>query len=66
MSCKGCEERRQKLKAMYDYSKQRLQLAINRLTTGTAEQSVSPTKQSVDRPNQSTDSTEQPTHSNQQ
>lgn len=65
MSCKGCEERRQKLKAMYDYSKQRLQLAINRLTTGSTDQPVSSTEQSVDRteqqtdlPNQSTDSTE--------
>ena len=32
MACEDCEQRRQKLKAMYDYSKESIAKAIARLT----------------------------------
>lgn len=32
MACEGCEQRRQKLKAMYDNSKESITKAIARLT----------------------------------
>ena len=61
MSCKSCEERRQKLKAMYEQSKQSISNAIAFLggRAGKAEQPSVGAEQS-------TDSAKQSTHSDQQ
>ena len=50
MACEGCEQRRQKLKAMYDNSKESITKAIARLTNRDrkAEQSSAAAEQSVD------------------
>lgn len=50
MACEGCEQRRQKLKAMYDNSKESITKAIARLTNRDrkAEQSSAATEQSAD------------------
>lgn len=50
MACKGCEQRRQKLKAMYDSSKESIANAIARLTNRShkAEQPSIAAEQSVD------------------
>lgn len=50
MSCKSCEERRQKLKAMYEQSKQSISNAIAFLggRTGKAEQPSVGAEQSAD------------------
>ncbi len=50
MACEGCEQRRLKLKAMYDNSKESITKAISRLTNRDrkAEQSSAATEQSVD------------------
>lgn len=50
MACAGCEQRRQKLKAMYDNSKESITKAIARLTNRDrkAEQSSAAAEQSVD------------------
>ena len=49
MACEGCEQRRQKLKAMYDSSKESIANAIARLTNRDrkAEQSSDAAEQSV-------------------
>lgn len=50
MACEGCEQRRQKLKAMYDNSKESITNAIARLTNRDrkAEQPSVATEQSAD------------------
>ena len=50
MACAGCEERRQKIKAMYEQSKESIANAIARLTNRDrkAEQSIDPTTTSTD------------------
>ena len=50
MACEGCEQRRQKLKAMYDNSKESITKAIARLTNRDrkAEQSSAAAEQSAD------------------
>lgn len=50
MACEGCEQRRQKLKAMYDNSKESITNAIARLTNRDrkAEQPSVATEQSTD------------------
>ncbi|RLL17993.1 hypothetical protein D9K81_16210 [Acinetobacter chengduensis] len=50
MACEGCEQRRLKLKAMYDNSKESITKAISRLTNRDrkAEQSSVAAEQSVD------------------
>lgn len=50
MACEGCEQRRQKLKAMYDNSKESIANAIARLTNRDrkAEQPSVATEQSAD------------------
>ena len=59
MSCKSCEERRQKLKAMYEQSKQSISNAIAFLggRTGKAEQPSVGAEQSAD---STPDTAEQP------
>lgn len=59
MSCKSCEERRQKLKAMYEQSKQSISNAIAFLggRAGKAEQSSVGAEQSTD---SAPDTAEQP------
>lgn len=50
MACQGCEERRQKLKALYDNSKESIANAIARIADRNrkAEQPSDSTEQSVD------------------
>ena len=50
MACEGCEQRRRKLKAMYDNSKESITNAIARLTNRDrkAEQSSAAAEQSAD------------------
>lgn len=59
MSCKSCEERRQKLKAMYEQSKQSISNAIANFSgrTGKAEQPSVGAEQSTD---SAPDTAEQP------
>ena len=59
MSCTSCEERRKKLKAMYEGSRQSISSAIAQLSgrSGQAKQSSDSAEQSVDK---SHDGTEQP------
>ena len=54
MSCKSCEERRQKLKAMYEQSKESITKAITNLTNrgGKTEQSADQSPTSADEPEQ--------------
>lgn len=54
MSCKSCEERRQKLKAMYEQSKESITKAITNLTNrgSKTEQSVDQSPASSDEPEQ--------------
>ena len=54
MSCKSCEERRQKLKAMYEQSKESITKAITNLTNrgGKTEQSTDQSPASADEPEQ--------------
>ncbi len=54
MSCKSCEERRQKLKAMYEQSKESITKAITNLTNrgSKTEQSVDKSPASADEPEQ--------------
>lgn len=54
MSCKSCEERRQKLKAMYEQSKESITKAITNLTNraGKTEQSADQSPASADEPEQ--------------
>lgn len=54
MSCKSCEERRQKLKAMYEQSKESITKAITNLTNrgSKTEQSVDQSPASADEPEQ--------------
>lgn len=54
MSCKSCEERRQKLKVMYEQSKESITKAITNLTNrgGKAEQSIDQSSASADEPEQ--------------
>lgn len=54
MSCKSCEERRQKLKAMYEQSKESITKAITNLTNrgSKTEQSVDQSSASADEPEQ--------------
>lgn len=54
MSCKSCEERRQKLKAMYEQSKESITKAITNLTnrSGKTEQSIDQSSASADEPEQ--------------
>ena len=54
MSCKSCEERRQKLKAMYEQSKESITKAITNLTNRGGK-----TEQSADQSPASADETEQ-------
>lgn len=58
MACEGCEQRRQKLKAMYGSSKESIANAIARLTNRDrkAEQPSVATEQSSDAAEQSADS----------
>ncbi len=54
MSCKSCEERRQKLKAMYEQSKESITKAITNLTNrgGKTKQSVDQSPAIADEPEQ--------------
>ena len=54
MSCKSCEERRQKLKAMYEQSTESITQAITNLTNrgGKTEQSADQSPASADEPEQ--------------
>ena len=59
MSCTSCEERRKKIKAMYESSRQSISNAIAQLSgrSGQAKQSSNSAEQSAD---QSSDGAEQP------
>lgn len=61
MACEGCEQRRRKLKAMYDNSKESITNAIARLTDRDrkAEQSSAAAEQSADSSASGTDPAEQ-------
>ncbi|MBI1450344.1 MULTISPECIES: hypothetical protein [Acinetobacter] len=61
MACEGCEQRRQKLKAMYGSSKESIANAIARLTNRDrkAEQSSDAAEQSVDQSAADTNPAEQ-------
>lgn len=54
MSCKSCEERRQKLKAMYEQSKESITKAITNLTNrgGKTEQSTDSAPDTAEQPDQ--------------
>ena len=55
MSCKGCEERREKMRVMYEYSRKRLRDVIAHLTADQSEQSAYSESEHTDRTEQPAD-----------